>query len=255
VHELREEIHAGVNVVGLEPSCVATFRDELTNLLSENEDARRLSKQTYLLSEFIDQKMPDVQLPQLHRPALVHGHCHHHAIMKMTAEKRVLSRMGVDFELLDSGCCGMAGAFGFEKEHYEVSISCGERVLLPRVREADPDTLVVANGFSCREQIAQTTNRRALHLAELLELAEKERIKGSYPEFTHLPPRLRGSKPSESLVAIGAGLLAAGATALWFTRNRARAEHSCPQRRRDTHESKNARAGRRYAARVDLRNR
>ena len=91
--------------------------------------------------------------------------------MKMTDEEKVLKRIGLRYELLDSGCCGMAGAFGFEKDHYEVSIACGERVLLPRVRNAREETLIVANGFSCREQIEQTTHRRALHLAEVLELA------------------------------------------------------------------------------------
>jgi Fe-S oxidoreductase len=88
----------------------------------------------------------------------------------MTDEQKMLERLGLDFELLDAGCCGMAGAFGFEKQHYEVSIKAGERVLLPRVREASPETLIIANGFSCREQIAQTTDRRAVHLAEVIRM-------------------------------------------------------------------------------------
>ena len=91
--------------------------------------------------------------------------------MGMGADRTILERMGLDFEILDSGCCGMAGAFGFERDHYEVSIACGERVLLPRVREAGPETLVLADGFSCREQIAQVTGRRARHLAEALAAA------------------------------------------------------------------------------------
>ena len=102
--------------------------------------------------------------------------------MKMTSEERVLRRLGLDYEVLDSGCCGMAGAFGFEKEHYEVSIACGERALLPRVRAADPDTLIIANGFSCRKQIELTTGRRALHLAELLKIASQEG-RGASPSF------------------------------------------------------------------------
>ena len=181
VATLRSEIRAGIPLVGLEPSCTATFRDELTSILPQNEDALRLSRQTFLLSEFIDRKMADYPLPKLRRHALVHGHCHHKAIMKMDAEERVLRRMELDYELLDSGCCGMAGAFGFEKAHYTVSLQCGERVLLPRVRSADEHTLIVANGFSCHEQIGQTTPRGALHLAQLLELAH-ETAAGDRPE-------------------------------------------------------------------------
>lgn len=112
--------------------------------------------------------------PKLQRKALIHGHCHHKAIMKFNDEERVLERLGLDFEILDSGCCGMAGAFGFERKHYDVSIAAGERVLLPAVRQADPETLILADGFSCRELIAQTTNRRALHLAEVLQMAMRE---------------------------------------------------------------------------------
>ncbi len=93
----------------------------------------------------------------------------------MQDETDLLKRMGMDFELLDSGCCGMAGAFGFEAEHYDVSIKAGERVLLPRVRAADDETLIIADGFSCREQIAQTTERRALHVAEVMQQAIKAR--------------------------------------------------------------------------------
>jgi len=90
--------------------------------------------------------------------------------MGMSAEETVLKQLGVEYELLDAGCCGMAGAFGFEREHYAISIACGERALLPAVRAADADTVVVANGFSCREQIAQTTDRKAVHLAELIRM-------------------------------------------------------------------------------------
>lgn len=168
---LRQPIRNGVPVVVLEPSCAAVFRDELTNLYPHDEDARRLSEQTYLLSEFLDKRLPHYQPPQLGRKALVHGHCHHRAVMKMDAEEKVLQKLGLDFNLLDSGCCGMAGGFGFEKEHYDISIQVGERVLLPAVRQADSDTLIIADGFSCREQISQTTDREALHLADVIHLA------------------------------------------------------------------------------------
>jgi Fe-S oxidoreductase len=169
---LHDEIRRGIPIVVLEPSCAAVFRDELPNLFPRDENARRLQRQTFLLSEFLEQKAPDFSIPRLDRRAVVHGHCHHKAIMKMDAEEAVLQRVGLDYTLPDSGCCGMAGAFGFEAgDHYAVSIKAGERVLLPAVRSADPDTLIVANGFSCREQIAQTTHRHALHLAEVLQLA------------------------------------------------------------------------------------
>jgi Fe-S oxidoreductase len=171
VATLRAEIRAGVPVVGMEPSCVATFRDELVGMFPNDEDAQRLSRQTFLLSEFIDKEMSAHALPRLARRALVHAHCHQRAVTDVGSLERVLKRMGVDYELLDSGCCGMAGAFGFEKEHHAISIACGERVLLPRVRGAAHDTLIIASGFSCREQIAQTTPRRAVHLAHVLELA------------------------------------------------------------------------------------
>ena len=176
---LHEEIEAGIPVVGLEPSCVAVFRDELLQLFPNDEDARRLAKQTFLLSELLARQGEDT-LPARagtgKRPirAIVHGHCHHKAMAGMEDDAALLSTLGLDFEILDSGCCGMAGAFGFEKEHYDVSIRCGERVLLPAVRAAERDTLIIADGFSCREQIAQTTGRRALHLAEVLQAALRE---------------------------------------------------------------------------------
>ena len=101
----------------------------------------------------------------------MHGHCHQKALIKMGSVEKILAKMGVDFEMLDSGCCGMAGGFGFEKEHYDISVKVGETVLLPAVRNAAPETLVIADGFSCREQISQCTNRRAIHMAELIQRA------------------------------------------------------------------------------------
>ncbi|HMR63703.1 MAG TPA: FAD-binding and (Fe-S)-binding domain-containing protein [Anaerolineae bacterium] len=183
---LRREIRAGVPLVGLEPSCTAAFRDELVNLLPHDEDAQRLSRQTYTLSEFLEKEAPDFEIPKLHRQAVVHGHCHHKSIMDMQAEQAVLDKLGLDYELLESGCCGMAGSFGFEAgERYEVSVLAGERVLLPAVRAADKDTLIITNGFSCREQISQGTDRKALHLAQVLQMAlETEPADSSqnYPE-------------------------------------------------------------------------
>ncbi|MBI4493924.1 MAG: FAD-binding oxidoreductase [Chloroflexi bacterium] len=227
---LRPELEAGVPLVGLEPSCVAVFRDELLNLFPNDEDAKRLSRQTFLLSEFLEQQAPGYQPPRLERRAVVHGHCHHKAIMKMDAEEAVLAKMGLDYQVLDAGCCGMAGAFGFERAHYEVGLRAGERVLLPAVRTAAKDALIVADGFSCREQIAQTTNRRALHLAQVLQMALREGRggpPGDYPEaaYTGLARRGDGRARSRLLraAAIGAGALLVGAVAV-VRRGKARAK-------------------------------
>jgi FAD/FMN-containing dehydrogenase/Fe-S oxidoreductase len=166
LESLRPEIAAGLPVVGLEPSCVAVFRDELVNLFPEDEAARRLSAQTFTLAEFLVRE--GFEPRRRTGRAIVQGHCHHHAVMGMAADRELLAKLGMDFEVLDSGCCGMAGAFGFEANHYEVSLACAERGLLPAVRAAGPDALILADGFSCREQIAQGTGRRALHLAEAI---------------------------------------------------------------------------------------
>jgi Fe-S oxidoreductase len=131
----------------------------------------RLHKQIFLLSEFLTRHAPGFRPPPFSRKVLLHGHCHHKALMKMHDEEAVLRKMGVLLESLDAGCCGMAGAFGFEKNNYHVSLAIAERVLLPAIREAAPDTLIVSDGFSCREQIFQTTGRNAIHFAELLQLA------------------------------------------------------------------------------------
>ncbi len=174
VRTMRREIEAGTPVVVLEPSCASVFRDELTNMLPHDTDAQRLKQQTFLLSEMLADHAPHYRPPTLHRKAVVQGHCHHKAVMKFTAEEEVLEAMELDYEIPPSGCCGMAGAFGFEREHYDIAMQCGERVILPAVRAADPDTLIIADGFSCREQIAQGTRRTALHLADVLRLAMRD---------------------------------------------------------------------------------
>jgi FAD/FMN-containing dehydrogenase/Fe-S oxidoreductase len=168
---LREPIDEGVPIVVLEPSCASVFRDELCNLFPDNARAARLRDQTFLLSEFLEHHAPGFAPLRLSRKVLLHGHCHHKALMKMNDEESLLRKMGVELQSLDSGCCGMAGPFGFEKEKYAVSQAVGERALLPAVRQAPPETLIVSDGFSCREQILQSTGRRAIHLAEVLQLA------------------------------------------------------------------------------------
>ncbi len=165
---LGPEIRDGTPVIGLEPACVSAFRDELPGLFPGEERAERLSKQTLFISEFIDQHCRDKPLPQSGGQALVQIHCHHHAVIKTASESAVLDRLSLDYEIMKSGCCGMAGSFGFEREKYGLSITAAERVLLPAIRNAGPETVILANGFSCREQIEQCTGRQTLHIAELL---------------------------------------------------------------------------------------
>jgi FAD/FMN-containing dehydrogenase/Fe-S oxidoreductase len=173
LRDLAPQIDAGLPFVFLEPSCASVFRDELINFFPLGSEfaarAQRLSDQTLLLSEFIARHAPDFQPAQHSGEKIVlHGHCHHKSIMKMTDEVAILRRTGADVQLLDSGCCGMAGPFGFERDKFEVSQTLGERVLLPAVRAAAPETILVADGFSCREQISQNTTRRAVHFAEVI---------------------------------------------------------------------------------------
>ena len=205
---LRPYIAEGVPVVGLEPSCVAVFRDELANLFPNDENARRLRRQTYALSEFLEKE--DYQPPKLERKAVVHGHCHHKALMGMSDEEKVLEKLGLDFEVLDSGCCGMAGSWGYEKgEHYDVSMKAGERVLLPAVRSADKDALILTDGFSCQSQIKEATDRRALHLAQVLQMALRDGggPPGDYPESEYFEEkRLRPGLRNAALLGTGAAL-------------------------------------------------
>ena len=171
VDALSEQVREGQFVVGVEPSCVAAFRDELPNLLPRNEDARRLSLQTLTLGEFLSDHAPGWEAPKLDRKALVHRHCHHQAVMGFDGDEKVLDRMGLDYEVLDAGCCGLAGSFGFEHDHHDISVKIGERRLLPAVREATTDTLLIADGFSCKTQVEQLTGRRALHLSQVIRMA------------------------------------------------------------------------------------
>ena len=167
LESLRDEIEAGTPIVGLEPSCVSVFRDELLRFFPDDPLAQKLSRQVLFLTEFLVREGWSPAAPVKAR-AIVHPHCHERASLSLDDDIAVLKKSGLDFTVLDSGCCGMAGAFGFEKRHFDVSIAVGERVLLPAVRAADPGTLIVTNGFSCREQIRQTTGRRVWHIAEVL---------------------------------------------------------------------------------------
>ncbi len=168
---LGQQIDSGLPIVVLEPSCASVFRDELCNLFPADPRAGRLRNQTFFLGEFLERHATGYSPPQLSRKVLLHGHCHQKALMRMNDEESLLRKMGANLQSIDSGCCGMAGPFGFEKEKYAISQAVGERVLLPAVREAARETLIISDGFSCREQILQATGRRALHLAEAIQLA------------------------------------------------------------------------------------
>ncbi|GGG63053.1 FAD-binding and (Fe-S)-binding domain-containing protein [Edaphobacter dinghuensis] len=164
---LAPQLAAGTPIVVLEPSCASVFRDELTNLLPNDPRAAKLRDQTLLLGEFLVKHAPDYHPPQIDQKIIVHGHCHHHATQSMRDEMQILRATGADVQLLDSGCCGMAGPFGFEADKYEVSQTLGERVLLPAVR-SNKEAIIISDGFSCQEQITQNTSAKPMHLAEVL---------------------------------------------------------------------------------------
>ena len=215
---LRPEIEAGTPIVVLEPSCYAVFRDELVNLFPDDSHAQKLSRQTFLLADFLRTQVPGYTPPRLSQRVMLHGHCHHKAIATLGHEEALGRDMTTDLQVLDSGCCGMAGSFGFERNHYDVSMQVGELVLLPAVRNATAETLIVADGFSCREQIAQGTGRRAVHVAHALRLAMDSRRRNSdaLVEDGILPPR-RDVLPARdvaaaALIVIGVAL---SVSALW----------------------------------------
>jgi FAD/FMN-containing dehydrogenase/Fe-S oxidoreductase len=172
LNALAPYVNAGLPVILLEPSCASVFRDELRGLFPHHGVAHRLHQQTFTLSSFL-QTRKDYEPPKwAGKKVLLHGHCRHKAVLNFEGEELLLKRMGVALKSLDSGCCGMAGPFGFEKAKVSISQALGERVLLPAIRSADPDTIVVTDGFSCREQIVQNTDRQPLHIAEVLRMAQ-----------------------------------------------------------------------------------
>jgi Fe-S oxidoreductase len=166
--ELRPSIRAGVHLVGAEPSCVAVFRDELPGLFPHDEDALRLSLQTLTLAEYLRQETPDWRPPHREGTALLHVHCHQAAVMGFDAELELLRAMGLDARKLESGCCGLAGSFGFEAAKYGLSKAIYDNRLAGMVRDAPPDALLVADGFSCKTQIEQLGGQQALHLAQVI---------------------------------------------------------------------------------------
>ncbi len=177
LRHLGPHLEAGTPVVGLEPSCTAALRSDLPELLAD-PSARRLADQTFTLAEFLAAHAPGWEPPRHQGTAIVQTHCHQHAVLSTAADEALLARTGLVRQPVEAGCCGLAGNFGFERGHYEVAQAVGERAILPAVRAAAPDTVVLADGFSCRTQIAHSTDRRAVHLAELLAGAAPDRPAG-----------------------------------------------------------------------------
>lgn len=178
---LADHLNSGGLVVGLEPSCTAVFRSDAIELLGDDALTRRLRDQTVTLAELLDRHTPDWS-PNVRAgttSAIVQTHCHQHAVMGIDADRAIMAKAGIDAEYLDSGCCGLAGNFGFEPGHREVSVACAEQVLLPAIRGAEPTTEILADGFSCRTQIAELAGgRRGRHLAQLLA----DRLVGDRPQ-------------------------------------------------------------------------
>ncbi|MGA5186234.1 FAD-binding and (Fe-S)-binding domain-containing protein [Streptomyces griseoincarnatus] len=215
---LREDLRRGTPVVGLEPSCTAVFRADAPELLPKDPDVERLRAQTRTLAEILVERADDWRPPRVDARAVVQRHCHQYAVMGFDADREVLRRAGVDADVLDAGCCGLAGNFGFEKGHYDVSMACAEEGLLPAVREADGSTLVLADGFSCRTQVDQAgTGRTPLHLAEILAAGLRGR------EAVAERPEAPGPRSLLPLAVGGAALLGVAAGARYvrtFTRGR-----------------------------------
>jgi FAD/FMN-containing dehydrogenase/Fe-S oxidoreductase len=212
VDALREHVRAGGLVVALEPSCLAVLRSDAAEFFPDDLDVERLRRQAVTLAELLHDHTPGWQPPQVERRALVQTHCHQHAVLGRDADAAVMEAAGLDVEELDSGCCGLAGNFGFEDGHYDVSMACAERVLLPRLREAPDEHVILADGFSCRTQIEQgRVGRTGLHLAEVLAGALRDEEQPSARVEDAWAERPRGPRP---LLVGAAGLLTiAGAAA------------------------------------------
>jgi Fe-S oxidoreductase len=166
----------GLPIVGLEPSCLLTLRDEYLYLLPGDPNARLVAERALMFEEFVareaDEGRFNLTFNGTGRRVLLHGHCHQKALVGTGPSRRALTLPpGNTVQEVDSGCCGMAGSFGYEAEHYDISMKMAERRLLPAVREASEDTIIVAAGVSCRQQIAHGTGRQAMHPAEVLREA------------------------------------------------------------------------------------
>ena len=170
-----------ISVVVCEPSCASALNDDLPDLIDDEQLALKLKEKVLSLDVFIENqitafKKVNKELPKLKstsKQMLLHGHCHQKALYGTGSLKTIFEHIeDVNLKEIPSGCCGMAGSFGYEKEHYEISKKIGELSLFPPIRESSPDTLVIANGFSCRHQIADFTERKAVHWVEAIEVVE-----------------------------------------------------------------------------------
>ncbi len=210
---LRNEIRKGTPLVGMEPSCLAVFRDELLKILPNDQDANRLKENCFHWAEFFEKN--NIPVPKLEGKALVWGHCHHKATGGMDPEMKLLKEgMGLDATQAQGGCCGLAGSWGFEDGKHDISMQCGEIGFLPAVRNADPSTVIVANGFSCKTQLEQSgIDRRALHVAEVMRLAgglSVPRLGGALPEHLSMarPQPSRSTKAARNTATLGLAALA-----------------------------------------------
>ncbi|AKU90237.1 FAD-binding and (Fe-S)-binding domain-containing protein [Vulgatibacter incomptus] len=207
IDRLRPYVEEGIPIVALEPSCASVFRDELRNLFPKDDEAMRLSEQFSTFSQFVAREK--LEVPELKMEAIVQPHCHEQALEKLEGERAVLERMGMSYRVPDSGCCGMAGAFGYEAgRKFDVSMACGERVILPDIRQLDRRAFVVADGFSCRTQIEDATDRRSLHLAEVLRFAQRHGPSGTAAAY---PERIAENERTSLGAPLGRRLAIAGA--------------------------------------------
>ncbi|POX39345.1 FAD-binding oxidoreductase [Streptomyces sp. Ru73] len=218
---LRPWLEAGTPVIGLEPSCAAVFRADAPELMPEDKDVQRLAKQFRTFAEQLVNHAPDDwRPPRMARTATVQTHCHQHAVLKDDADRELMRRAGIEAEVLDEGCCGLAGNFGFERGHHDLSMKVGELGVLPAVRDAAPSALVLADGFSCRTQIEQGgTGRRALHLAEALALGLDGPLPATRPEALARRPAV-GARDGRLLTAGALAVLGAAAAGAWSAARR-----------------------------------
>jgi Fe-S oxidoreductase len=222
---LKPAVEQKTPIIVLEPSCWSVLRDEINELFPDRPEAHALMENTFLFGEFLEKHADLGRLPQLRGNVLMHAHCHHKAIIKKAKhEENVLRKMGADFHQLTSGCCGMAGSFGFEKDKYQVSVDVGEHDLIPAIRRAGMNTILLADGFSCREQVSQMTNRHALHLAEVVDLAIKQ--DGAAPERLPETPYINQHQNAvrkskiKSGIFLGAALASTAILAVWLNKRR-----------------------------------
>jgi Fe-S oxidoreductase len=171
VEALAPLVEQGAIIVGCEPSCLLTLRDEYLDLL-QGPQVEKVAQASYLFEEFLIRRRPDLRFRPLARKVLVHGHCHQKAHLGSGPTLQALRLVpGLQVTEINSGCCGMAGSFGFEKEHYELSRAIAAQRLVPAVNAAPPDAEIVITGVSCRQQISHFTSRNPRHAVELLREA------------------------------------------------------------------------------------